>query len=113
MEHLGLRSEEVVLMSRNDWYRSEMDDGEFTGVIKTWQCKSSNNRQKGQGLTIRNNTRTTSNSDTSYTPILESMNCLSLYQLIGHHFEYMPPNCEPSDRMFRRGASNKILKVCF
>jgi hypothetical protein len=111
MEHLGLQGEEVNLMSWNDWYRSEMDDGEFTGV-KTWQCKSSNNGQKGQGLTLWNNTRTTSNSDTSYTPVLESMNRLSLYQLIDNHFEYMPPNCEPSDRMFRRGASNKILKVC-
>ena len=112
MEHLGLRSEEVVEMSRNDWFRSVMTEGEFLGV-KTWQCRSSNNGQKGQGLTLRNNTRTTSNSDTAYAPVLESSRHLSLYQLIERQFEYMPPNCMPSDRMFRRGASKKMIKVCF
>ena len=112
MEHLGLRSEEVVLMSRNDWFRSVMTEGEFLGV-KTWQCRSSNNGQKGQGLTLRNNTRTTSNSDTAYAPVLESSRPLSLYQLIERQFEYMPPGCLPSDRMFRRGASKKMIKVCF
>ena len=98
------------MMSRKDWFRSVMTEGEFEGV-RTWQCRTSNNGQKGQALSIRNDTRTTSNNDTSYAPVLENLNRLSLYQLIDHHFDMMPPNCQPTDRMFRRGAPAKQRKV--
>lgn len=111
-QHLGLRGgEEIVKMTLSDWFQSSMKEGEFKGV-KTWECKSSNNGQKGQRLTVINNTRTTSNRDSKYPEVLENRDPLSLYQLITRHFfQYMPPNCMPAGRIFRRAATTKQKKV--
>jgi hypothetical protein len=98
-------------MTLSDWFQSSMKEGEFKGV-KTWECKTSNNGQKGQRLTVINNTRTTSNRDSKYPEVLENRDPLSLYQLITRHFfQYMPPNCMPAGRIFRRAATTKQKKV--
>jgi hypothetical protein len=88
-----------------------MKEGRIKGV-KTWECKSSNNGQKGQRLTVINNTRTTSNKDSKYPEVLENRDPLSLCQLITRHFfQHMPPNCMPGGRIFRRAATTKQRKV--
>jgi hypothetical protein len=42
-----------------------------------------------------------SDKDSKYPEVLQSSNPLSLYCLIGRHFQTMPLDCMPLDRIFR------------
>jgi hypothetical protein len=107
-------SKEPSQITKDDFTWSVRSEGKYKG-IECVRLKPSHLGQKQKKLTLSNYNRVDERNKDAHIEVLKTKDPLCLYNMLKRHIdEYMPPDCEgvPANRILRRKATQKQLKVC-